>query len=165
MDKFIKNLLDNRFLQILFLPIGLYNLYTSYSLLRKEAKLLEDVINENDEFFTAIATMNFAPDNEIPFALSSSMNVDSVFTIDDIQDIVKETIIKTIMEFVKDESLLGIIIVKCLFINKSKGVKVIIQPANYQIFENDKKDVIQSLKIYLGIFLPIILLTYYFLFR
>ena len=156
---FIKNIFDNRIIQIILLPIAIYNLLQSYLLLRKEGSLVIEVINENEEFFKAMATMNFSPDDKIPYALSSTMQVDKIFTLEDIQSIAKETIIKTIMEFVKSEELLGIVLVKCLFTSNKEEVKIIIQPAHYQVYANDKTDVLQSIKIW--VFLAIMTVITY----
>ena len=160
-----KSIFDNRIVQILIPFIAMYNLFNSYIIFRKEGKLMQNVINENDEFFTAMATMNFSPDEEIPFALTSKMEVNSIFTLEDIQSIARETIIKTVMEFVKSEELLGIVLVKCLFTDDKKHVQITLQPAHYQVFSNDKADLLQSIKIYLFGLLPIAAIIWYFFIR
>ena len=152
-------------MQILLPIIGLYNLIQSRILFRKEGLLLQEVINENDDFFTAMATMNFAPDDKIPFALSSTLEVNKIFTLDDIQSIAKETIIKTIMEFVRDEELLGIVLIKCMFTKNKEEVKIIMQPSHYQIYLNDLKDFKQSLILYATLILPIFAAIWYFFIR
>lgn len=156
------DLLDNRIAQILLLPLAIYNLIQSYLLMKKEGKLFEEVINENDEFFSAMATMNFSPDDKIPFALSSIMPYEKIFTLEEIQEIANETIIKTIIKYVNDETLFGIVLVKCMFAEKNQTVKIIVQPAHYQIYENDRQDVIQSIKIYSVLILLAIIVTYTF---
>jgi hypothetical protein len=144
----------------MFLPIALINTYSTYKLVKQEAKLLEDTINSNNDFFTAIATMNFAPDEDHAGSLTSIMEVDEVFSIQDIQEIAKETIIKTIMNFVKDEELLGIVVISCNFVDDNSKVKITLSPAHREMFENDKADLYQSIKL-TSIYILIAVIAYF----
>lgn len=146
--------LDNRFIQILVLPISLYNTYHTYRYMLKEDAIFRQTINENDAFFKAIGTMGFIPDEKHSYILKSKMPVDKIFSLQDVQNIANETIIKAIMEYVKDESLLGIVLVKCDFSATNSEVDISIQPAHYDMYINDKKDLMQSLKL-TGLFLLI----------
>jgi hypothetical protein len=153
----IKNLLDNRIFQIICLPLAIYNTYKTRQILINEHSLLVEAINTNEEFFKAIATMNFTESDKSKYVLTTEMSADPIFTLEEIQTIAKETIIKTILEFVKSEMLLGILIVKCEFIDEDNSiVKILIEPSHYQLYLNDKQDVSTSIRlniIFISIFL------------
>jgi hypothetical protein len=102
--------------------------------------------------------MNFTESDKSKYVLSAEMSVDPIFTLEEIQTIAKETIIKTILEFVKSEMLLGILIVKCEFVDKDNSViKILIEPSHYQLYLNDKQDVNTSIKLNI-IFISIVVL-------
>lgn len=154
----INKLLDNRIFQIICLPLAIYNTYKTRQILINEHSLLVEAINTNEEFFKAIATMNFTESDKSKYVLTTEMSADPIFTLEEIQTIAKETIIKTILEFVKSEMLLGILIVKCEFVDKDNSViKILIEPSHYQLYLNDKQDVNTSIKLN-SIFISIVVL-------
>lgn len=142
-----RNLLDNRYYSILFLPFAIWNTISSYRLMKKELNLLIEIINSNDDFFKALGTLGFYPSkNRLYF--ETNLKVDEHLGNEEVSKIANTTIIAVIMNYVKNESLLGVVNVDCGF-KKKDEVKVILRPSTLKLFYNDCFDLCISLLIYL----------------
>ena len=137
----IQSILDNRWLQKTILPIAIVNTIQSYSLTRKEFSIIQETINENNDFFKSIATLGFAP--KTMFSMSSILPYDNELTIEDIQTIAQKTIIGVILQYVKDENLLGIVNVDCKI--DKKFIVTTIQPVTLKVLLLDIHDFAISL--------------------
>jgi hypothetical protein len=145
MQKFnaiIENFTDSRIFNKVFLPLTIYNIIYSFIIFYKEKKLLETVINENSDFFKALATLNFRPNI---FGLVSVMPYEPQMTIEDIYDIANKTVIGIILKYVNDENLLGIVYVDCKLVKTN--VVTAINPVSLKLLIVDLYDMIWSASI------------------
>lgn len=152
----IKKILDNRYFSIALLPLAIYNAITSFLTLKKEWKILIDTINDNDDFFKALGTLGFYPKKN-RYYFETKMEADKHLSSDEINKIANTTIISIIMNYLKSESLLGIVYIECLFTKRGE-VNVILRPSTLKLFYNDVFDFFISAFIYLLVFIIAIII-------
>lgn len=139
----IYTLLDNRLLCRLVFILPIINCVRSITLTFKEKRIIQDTINSNDEFFKALATMNFVPHGRLFDRLRSIMPHENLYSYAERVEIINKTIIKTIMKYVQDENLLGVLTIDCR--ETRKGLMVTINPRSYVMLVNDLIDLAISL--------------------
>lgn len=132
------SIIDNRYFQRVFLPLSIVNLFRSYRSVRKEWRILKEVINSNDSFYEALATLGFTPMSKT-FGLVSIMPNSQEYSTEHIKNIASTTIISVIMKFVKDENLLGIIHVDC-DVRPNNMIVTTIRPSSMNILLSDAYD-------------------------
>lgn len=152
---------DNRYFSIALLPLSIYQTIKSYNRSKKEYKFLVETINSNDDFMKALGTLGFYPvENKLFF--ESVMPFDKSLSNEEIHKIASTSVISLIMNYVKNESLLGVVNVDCM-LKDTENVKIILRPATYKLYLNDYLDSVISFCIYFGISILGILL--YFLLK
>jgi hypothetical protein len=142
MKDFFENLLDNRYLCKILLPLSIVNVFRSIYMTKREFAIIVESINSNDEFFKSIATLGFIPQKFIP-ELIAVLPKDPALTLEEVSDIAKTNIIAIIMQFVKSEQLLGIITVSCEIVRTN--VVIAIRPQHLPIVFQDLHDFAISL--------------------
>ena len=118
----------------------------SYFKLRIEWRAFKESINLNDDFFKVLATLGYTPKGN--FSLEVIKEVDRRYDSEQIQEIAKKNLIVSILEYVKDEQLLGVIQLVCTMKSRSE-VRVTILPTSYSVYLNDRLDLIRSSIIWL----------------
>jgi hypothetical protein len=137
MTQTIHKILDNRWVQRIVLPIAIFNFCRSFIRVKKEQKILREVINNNDEFFKALGQLGFKPDGHFG-ELISIQPFEPGLKLEDINAIAQKTIIGVITKFVKDENLLGIINVDCRL--DKQNVLTTIRPTTTPVLLGDLYD-------------------------
>lgn len=107
----VSSIFDNRWFQRFVLPVAIWNTCKSWRLVNKEASILKDTINSNQDFYHSIGTLGFAPDRF--GSLTAKMKYDPTLTLQNVKEIADKMIIAVIIKFVKDENLLGVIYTDC----------------------------------------------------
>lgn len=150
MNKKLNQVLDNRWIQRLIFPIAIYHIIQSYVRIRQENKLLQQTINDNDEFFKAIGQLGFKPDGYLG-ELISIQKFEPGLKLEDINGIAQKTILGVVKKFVQDENLLGIIMVDCRL--DKQHVVTTIRPTTIPVLLGDLYDAIISFFIIVAIIL------------
>lgn len=153
--------MDNRNVQRIIIFISLWNLYSSYNKSKKEWAILKEIIIKNDDFFKALATLGFEAKPGI-FSLISIMPYSEEYSIEDIKKTANITIIGTIMKYVKDENLLGIIHVDCDVQVEKNMIVTTITPTTGSILAADIYDACWSVAITTGSILLFFAVKYFF---
>lgn len=160
MKNLIQKLFDNRYVAKMLIPVSIINLMMSYMSVRKEWRIIIDVVNSNNSFFSALATMGFKKP-PTGLMLVSRVPFEHGLTLTEINEIAQKTIIGTVLQFVKDEELLGVVTVDCDI--DRKHVIVSLQPATTKIFLGDMFDFLISILTTSIISILLYFLTIYFL--
>lgn len=143
--KWFEDMLDNRFVQKAIVLIALYNLLRSYRTSRKEWSIIKETINENDDFFNALATLGFVASPRT-LSLVSVQPYSEEYTFEQVRKIASTTVIAVIMKYVKSENLLGIIHVDC-DIKPNNMIVTTISPNTSSILAADIFDFLWSVSL------------------
>lgn len=136
------DIVDNSIFAWLLLPLAIRNLVESFFAMRKQYKILQSVINENDDFATAIGTLGFAPDKF--YNLTAIYPTDLEMTDQEIYDTANKQILLVVKNYLVDNMLLGIVKVE---FKKLRGlrIKVDLQPAEKNLFFVDLRNLVYSI--------------------
>jgi len=130
---------NSRWLQRLILPLCIYNTINSYILVRKESAILKSVINDNNDFFSALGHIGFRPFGRFG-QLTTEMPYEKGLTIEQINEIANKTIIGVVMRWVEGENLFGVIFCNCQLDGES--VRATISPSNLPVLVRDSTDLL-----------------------
>ena len=133
----IDSILDNRWVQRIIVFVAMINLFRSTRKVMNEFKYIKESLNANDAFFGAIATMGFVPRKWFP-ELITILPIDDGLTLEEVKDIANKNMIAVILNYVKDEQLLGVLTVKCEVVKKR--VILTIHPSSLQMMFSDIVD-------------------------
>lgn len=136
-------MLNSVILNRLFFVFPIINLYNNIVMVLKERKIFIDELNNNDAFFTSIATLGFLPHKYIKGVFYNKFPFEPGLTLGEIQDISKRSIIGVVMQFAKDHDLLGIIMVESDIVGNS--VITVIRPATLPTIKINLIDLLYSL--------------------
>lgn len=147
MTKILKRIRDNRYAQVFILPLCIYNLLHSLYIVVKQSNIFKTVINENNDFFTSLVTMGITKD-KVFFGYTAKYKYDENLFTDSqmILDTAREKIIDVVMNYVKDDNLLGVIQVGVDIVGDQ--VVMYIRPSQWKLFKQDFRDLIRSIIIW-----------------
>lgn len=133
----INIVMDNRIVNKLVILVSTINVISSFFLIMKQHRILKEVINENDEFFTALGLMGFEEGKF--FNLVSIHDVDANLTDEQIYSIANKNIIASVKNFIENEMLLGVIKIEVDKL-KDQRIKFSINTAAYRLLLADLFD-------------------------
>lgn len=146
-NQLLKSIRDNRYVQVLFLPVGIYNILHSIYYTKKQSEILKEVINENDDFFKTLVTMGITKDRYF-YGYTAKYQYDGELFTDTqmILDVAQEKILEVITKYVRDDNLLGIIKVGVDIVDDE--VVMHIKPTHWNVFKYDLWNLVKGLVIW-----------------
>lgn len=147
MTKILKEFRDNRYAQVILFPLCFYNTMHSLYIVVKQSQIFKSVINENDDFFKSLITMGITKDNFF-YGYTAKYKYDETLFTDPqmILETAREKIIDVVMNYVKDDNLLGVIQVGVDIVGDH--VIMYIRPSQWKLFKQDFRDMVRSIAIW-----------------
>lgn len=117
---------------VLALPLAMYYFIVTSLKFRKEHLLIKETLNKNDSFFKALMTLDFKGHQWLPSVFYATLPVDEALSENDVKDIAQRQIINVVLQYVKNENLLSVMLVYTEIQNGQ--VLFMIKPATTDLF-------------------------------
>lgn len=117
---------------VIAFPLAMYYFIVTLFKFRNEHLLIKETLNKNDSFFKALMTLDFKGHKWLPSVFYATLPVDEALSEIDVKDIAQRQIINVVLQYVKNENLLSVMLVYTEIQNDQ--VLFMIKPATTDIF-------------------------------